>query len=214
MSGLLKQCTSGIAAMVLILLAGCSQPATSPSVSAHSEAATEAAAPAQVVPAKTAFWPMYTAAHQWAPDVVVLRVTAKEVPGFKNEAGKAAMWEGAFGSPSRGKYRLFTWSIAEVLPAIHKGVAGGLEMPWGGVTRTAMPVDPSMFNVDSDAAFTSAAADAADWLKKNPGKPITALEIADTYKYPTPVWYVMWGNKQAGYAALVDASSGNVLKHK
>lgn len=214
MSSLLRQYAIGLAAVALAILAGCSQSATSPAVSAHSAAATEAAGPAQIVAAKTAFWPMYTAAHQWAPDVLVMRVTAKQLPGFKNEGGKAAMWEAAFGSPSLHQYRIYTYSIADAQPNIFKGVVAGLGMPWGGVTRDAMPVDTAMFSVDSDAAYKAAAGDAAAWLKKNPGKELTAFEIGDSYKFPVPVWYVMWGNKQSGFAALVDASSGNVLKHK
>jgi len=87
-------------------------------------------------------------------------------------------------------------------------------MPWGGVSRDAMPVDLTMFTVDSDEAYKAAAADAADWLKKNPGKQLATLEVGDTYKFAGPVWYAMWGNKTAGYTALVDASSGKVMKHK
>jgi hypothetical protein len=72
-----------------------------------------------------------------------------------------------------------------------------------------------MFNIDSDAAYTAAATDAAAWMKNNPGKDVSDLEIGDTYKFSTPVWYVMWGTKSAGYATIVDASSGKVLSaHK
>jgi hypothetical protein len=52
-------------------------------------------------------------------------------------------------------------------------------------------------------------------MKNNPGKDVSDLEIGDTYKFSTPVWYVMWGTKSAGYATIVDASSGKVLSaHK
>ncbi len=213
MSTLLKQCAVCVTAVAALLLASCSQ-STKPIASNQSEAATKSEGPPQVVPAKTAFGQMFAAAHSWAPDVVVLKVTAKEVPGFKNEAGKAAMWEATFASPNQHAYRVYTYSIAAVPPNIRKGVAAGLKRPWAGFTRDAMPMDLSSFNIDSDAAYTTAAGDAADWLKKNPAKQLTAFEVGSTYKLQEPVWFLMWGDKKAGYAAFVDANSGKVLKHK
>lgn len=200
--------------MLLFLIAGCGQtPVASRPVNV-TQPVSEAkpVPPAEPVAAKTAFWPMYAAAHQWAPDVVALRVTAREIPGYANGGGKAGLWEGVFASPSRGKYRVFTYSIATVAPSIFKGVTGGLEMPWTGVTREAMPLDLTMFNVDSDAAFSAASGDAAEWLKKNPGKQVATLEIGDTYRFPAPVWHVVWGTKASGYTTFVDASSGKIVK--
>ncbi|MGH9696899.1 MAG: hypothetical protein ACRD5Z_22325, partial [Bryobacteraceae bacterium] len=60
------------------------------------------------MPAKTAFWPMYTSARTWTTDFVILKVESKDVPGFKNENGKAAMWQATFASPSRQEYRTYT----------------------------------------------------------------------------------------------------------
>ncbi len=207
------QCAVSVAAAA-VLLAGCSQSSTTTTASTPSATAAKPAEVPQTVAAKTALWPMLTAAHQWASDVVVLRVTAKEVPGFKNEAGKAAMWEAVFASPAGHEYRIYTYSISTVLPDIHKGVTAGIKMPWGGVSRDVMPVELSAFNVDSDAAYQAAAGDAAEWLKSNPGKEVSVLEIGDTYKLPSPVWSLVWGNKKSGgYSAFVDANSGKVLKH-
>jgi hypothetical protein len=206
-----KHCAAATALAVL-LLAGCSQSTTKPA--SQPEGAAQPAAAPELITAKTAFWAMYKAAHNWAPDAEVLRVTAREVPGFKNNAGKAAMWEAVFASPSLGQYRTFTDSIAAVPPDIYKGVVAGLAQPWSGVTRDVMSVDLSLFNIDSDAAYTAAAADAADWLKKNPGKNLSAFAIGDSYKFQVPVWYVMWGTKDAGYAVFIDASTGKLLKHK
>ncbi len=69
---------------------------------------------------------MYTSARSWTTDLVTLKLIAKEVPGFKNEAGKAAMWEATFGSPSLHQYRVYSYSIAAVPPDIFKGVVAGL----------------------------------------------------------------------------------------
>jgi hypothetical protein len=202
---------TAITSLAVLLLAGC---ASSTQPGNQTAAPATPAAPPEIVTAKTAFWPMYKEAHSWAPDVVVIRVAAKPVPGFQNQAGKAAMWEAVFASPNLKTYRIFTNSIASVPPDIYKGIRAGLAMPWGGATPDATPIDLTLFSVDSDAAFTAASADAAGWLKSNPGKELSAFALGDTSKFQVPVWYVMWGNKTSGYATVVDASSGQVLKHK
>lgn len=200
-------------AVAVLFLAGCSQ-TTTPPVGEVSGAAKVSAGPPVLVSGKTAYWPMYKSAHGWASDVVIVRLSAKEVPGFTNDAGKAAMWTASFGSPSRHEYRVDTYAIASALPDIHKGARDGLRLPWGGVTRDAMPIDFSSVTVDSDAAYQSAAADAAAWLKKNPGKKLTAFELGNASKFNVPVWYLMWGDKKSGYVVFVDAMNGKVLKGK
>jgi hypothetical protein len=201
-----------VTACAALLLAGCTS--SSNNTSSQPAAAPAPAAAPEVVTAKTAFWEMYKTAHAWASDAEPMRITMKEVPGYKNENGKAGMWEAVFGSTSLRSYRTFTYAIADAPPAISKGVAAGLALPWGGATRDAMPIDTSMFNIDSDAAYTAAAGDAAAVLKGKPDLTVTDLELGDTYKFSTPVWYILWGTKKAGYAAIVDASSGKVLKGK
>jgi hypothetical protein len=206
-----KHCVAATA-LAALLLAGCSQSTTK--TASQPEGAAQPAAAPELITAKTAFWAMYKAAHNWAPDAEMLRVTAREVPGFQNGAGKAAMWEAVFASSSLQKYRTFTDSIVAVPPDIYKGVVAGLAQPWAGVTRDVMPIDATLFNVDSDVAYTAAAADAADWLKKNPGKDLSTIAVGESYKFQGPVWYVMWGTKDAGYAVFIDAGTGKLLKHK
>lgn len=207
--------TAAASALTLATLfsLGCSQ-STPPAASAAATPAAPTAAAPTVVPAKDAFFAMYKAGHDWAPDVMAMRLTQKELPGFKNEAGKAAMWEGAFASPSLRQYRVITYSIASVPPTIYKGVDVGPAMPWGGTTRDAMPIDVTLFHTDSNEAFEAAAANAAAWLKSNPGKELTALELGQTYKFAGPVWYTQWGTKAGGYSTLVDATTGKVLNRK
>jgi hypothetical protein len=200
-----------LAAIPLIVLSAC---APSPKTTAETEAKpAQPAAPPEPVPAKTAFWPMYTSARSWTTDFVILKVDSKEVPGFKNENGKAAMWEATFASPSQHEYRTYSYAIAAVPPDIYKGVVVGSPEPWNGTyTRSAMPIQISEFSVDSDAAYTAAAADAAAWLKKNPEKKLSAFELSNSYRFQKPTWYLMWGDKKNGYAAFVDAGTGKVLK--
>ncbi len=200
-----------VLAVASLLLAGCSQSTSNSTSPAQPAAAPAASAAPEIVSGKTAFWEMYKTAHAWASDAEPMRVTQREVPGYANKDGKAGMWEAVFGSPSQRTYRTFTYAIVDA-PGVSKGVAAGLALPWGGPTRDAMPIDITSFNVDSDAAYTAAAADAASWIKANPGKPLGALEAGQTYRFADPVWYVMWGTKAAGYATIIDADTGKVLK--
>ncbi len=213
MNAVCKRFAAGATAFALVLVVGCNQ-STTPAASEGTTAAAPAGPPA-LVTAKTAFNRMYTSAFQWAPDVVLLSINPKEVTGFTNADGKAAMWEAAFASPSLHKYRVDDYAIVTVLPSIHKGGTAGLPMQWGGPTRDVMPIQVPTFNVDSDTAYKAAAADAADWLKKNPDKKLTTIALGNTYRFQMPVWYVLWGDpKTGGFVAYVDASSGKVLKSK
>jgi hypothetical protein len=90
----------------------------------------------------------------------------------------------------------------------------GRALPWNGITRDVMEVKLSEFKLDSDAAYQAAAADAAAWLKKNPDKKLSTFELGNAYRFPEPVWFLMWGDKKSGYSAFVNATSGAVLKKK
>jgi len=204
------QRSAGAAVLALLLVAGCSQSSSSP----DSSVAAATATPPQPITARTALGPIYKSALAWTSDVQLLSLKPKDVPGFKNEAGKAAMWEALVASPSKRQRRTYSYSIAAVAPGIHKGTDSTPPMPWAGVTRDVMPIDLSIFTIDSDAAYQAANHEAVDWLKKNPDKPLSSLEIETTSKFSSPVWYVQWGDKKAGYIALVDAASGKAYKSK
>ena len=139
MSILLKQCAVSVMACAVLFFGGCSSSSTTPASDAS--AAKAPAAPPELVTAKTAFWPMDKAAVSWASDAVPLAVTAKDLTGFKNEGGKAAIWEATFGSRSLRAQRVETYAIATVLPSIHKGATDGLKEPWGGETQDVMAID-------------------------------------------------------------------------
>jgi hypothetical protein len=157
---------------------------------------------------------MYKSAQAWSSDAVALKVAPKDVPGFTNDGGKAAMWEATFGSPSKQQFRVFSYSIATVLPDIHKGTSASMAMPWGGQTRDVMPIDTTAFSIDSDAAYKTAAAQAAPWIAKNPGKPPSSLDLGSTFALHAPVWYIAWGDKSNGYVAMVNATTGELYKSR
>jgi hypothetical protein len=157
---------------------------------------------------------MYMAARNWSTDFVTLKLVPEDVPGFKNEAGKAAMWQATFASPSRHEYRLYTYAIATVPPNIYKGVVSSSGLAWGGATRDVMPIQLSDFSIDSDVAYNTAATDAAVWLKKNPEKQLTTFELGNAYQFQAPVWVEVWGDKKSGYKAFVNASTGKIINKK
>lgn len=214
MKTLLKPCLVTATTAAVLLFSSCSQSTTKSASSDDAEKTAAPTGPPQPVTAKTAFWPMYMSARSWATDLVTLKVASKDVPGVQNEAGKAAMWEATFASPSQHSYRVYDYAIAAYPPDIYKGVVAGVDMPWNGPTRDVMPVQLSDFSVDSDAAYNAAATDAAAWLKKNPEKKISSFELGNAYKFQVPVWVVMWGDKKSGYIAFVNASSGKILNKK
>jgi hypothetical protein len=213
MNSLPKQHFATATAVAMLFLSSCSQ-APKAAVSNDTEAKKESAVPPEPVTAKTALWPMYTSARTWTTDVVILKITSKDVAGVDSKAGKAAAWEATFASPSRHEYRVYSYAIAAYPPDIPKGVAVGRGIPWNGITREVMEVPLSQFKVDSDAAYNAATAEAAAWLKKNPDKKLSAFELGNAYKFPEPVWYLMWGDKKSGYRAFVNATDGGALKNK
>ena len=202
-----------LAGVSLVVLSACSP---SPKVTTEAETKpAEPAAPPVPIPAKTAFWEMYKSARNWTTDFVILKVASKEVPGYKNEAGKAAMWEVTFASPTKQEYRTYTYAIAAAPPDIYKGVVVGSPTPWSGTySRDAMPIQISEFSIDSDAAYQAAAEDAAAWLKKNPDKKLSPIELSNPARFQVPTWFFMWGDKKSGYAGFVNATTGKVVKHK
>jgi hypothetical protein len=211
MRAVLKRCAVNAMAITSLLLVGCSN---QPQANNTPEAAKKPAAATEPVTGQTAFTRLYTAAHKWAPDVEVMRLTAKEAPGVQNAEGKAAIWEAMFASPDLHAYRVDSYSIVSKPPNIYKGLTAGLRLPWSGTSRDAQPIDPSTFSVDSDAAYKAATADpdAQTWFKKNSDKKLSFVELGNIPRFHAPVWYLVWGDNKGGYSVYVDATSGKVIK--
>jgi hypothetical protein len=177
----------------------------------ESEASKEAAKAPEAVTAKQAFYEMYKPARVWATDLLALSVTSGEVPDIKNADGKAGLWTITFVSPSRKEARIFTYAVVDSGADFRKGVNVSNALPWGGATPTSKVFSSSEFAVDSDAAYKAAFEKAAGWLKTHPNQKAT-FRLGNASRYPAPVWYVMWGTRKNGYAALVNALTGAVVK--
>lgn len=208
-----SQVLSGVTIFsAVVLMTACSEVPKPLVPDAKSEAAAkEPSGPAQLVTGKTAFWEMYKSAHAWAKDEMPLSLEAKDIPGFKNEDGKAAMWVGHFGSLQRHEARTFTYAIATHEPDIRKGVSVGRAIPWAGPVKQALSFDTTEFKIDSDDAYKTAHAGAKEWLAKHPDKEMT-LSLGNASRFPGPVWFFLWGNTKSGYFGYVSATTGKLVK--
>ena len=204
--------TTAAAAAAVFFLGACSQAPTA--TEAKTEvAAKEPPAPTGPVTAKTAFYEMYKPARAWAPDFALLSLASKEVPGIVSDGGKFGAWTAVFVSPSRNEAHTYTYSVAASGTAIHKGVDDEGTQTWSGPTNASRPFQTMDWTVDSDAAYQTSAAKAQSWIKNHPGK-TPAFTLANASRFPTPVWYILWGTKTSGYASLISASTGSIVKAK
>jgi hypothetical protein len=196
------------AAAVISFLTACSEAPQPPSTEAKK--AEEPKKAVEPVAAQTAFFEMYKPARTWAKDLLPLTLASNEVPGFRNADGKAAMWTAVFVSPSRREARTFFYSIADAGTTIHKGVMVGGAQSWTGSTPKSQPFQITEFAVNSDTAYKTAFGKGEAWLKKHPGMN-ASMFLGKAARFPAPVWYVQWGTAKSGYAAFVNATTGEVL---
>jgi hypothetical protein len=209
-----KKLLNGILAVAAALgLAGCSNETEAPAPETKAEAPAKAALPPpEPVAAQSAFSQMYRPARQWAADALPLSVTSGEIEGLKNDGGKAGMWTAVFVSPSRREARTLFYSAIDHGTTV-RGVAMGGAQPWSGATAKSQPFNPTEFLINSDAAYQTAFAKAAPWVKTHPNKKLS-LYLASASRGPWPVWIVMWGDTKSGYLAFVNATSGKIMANR
>ena len=195
--------------LAILSLSACSEaPKTATVPEKPAQTKSEPEKPAEPVSAKTAFFEMYKVARSWAADLLPLSLVSNDVPGIKNEEGKAAMWTAIFVSPGRHEARTFSYAVV-TKGTVHKGVTVGDIQPWSGATPKSKPFQITEFVVDSDTAYKTAYQKAASWAKKHPDKGV-AFFLGNAARFPGPVWYLLWGNNKSGYAAYVNATTGVV----
>jgi hypothetical protein len=193
---------------VFLLLAACSEPP-------KTETAKEPAKPPEALTGRQAFQRMYPQARLWAPDAQPLRVRNLSLTEVKAEKGKAGAWEATFVSVSKRKSRIFTYSAVEAEGNLHQGVFGGLEDSYSGSGGSAsQPFEIVALKTDSDQSFDAAVAMSADYIKKNPDKPVSFLLELNPKRHPDPTWRVYWGESisTSDYSVFVDATTGKVVE--
>jgi|SRR5579871_304669 len=199
------------AVLAVLVLAACSEPPKTTDTKA--EEAPKQEAPAGPVTAKTAFYEMYKPARAWAPDFMLLTMTSNDVPGIASTGGKFGMWTAVLVSPGRSEARTFTYAVASSGTDIHKGLDATPAQSWSGPTPNSAPFQTMDFSTDSDAAYETAYKKAESWVKQHPDKKV-AFTLGNASRFPTPVWYILWGSRSSGYSVLVSATTGSEVKAK
>jgi len=188
----------------LLLLAGCSTETPAPQKKAEEK-------PAEPVTGVQALHQMYVAARGWAADIQIVRLTSILLPEVKAEPGKAAAWQAIFLSASQNKAKSYTYSVVESEGNLHKGVFAGFDQSYSA--GAAKPFLIAAVKFDSDQVYQTALKKAADYEKKNPGKPITFL-LESNSKFPDVSWRVIWGESAgtSNFSIFVDGSTGQYLE--
>ena len=189
----------------VLLLSSCSDNST-----AKKETATTAPEPPpEPATGRHAFQQMYPMERTWAIDGAPVQLKSINLSQVKAEPGKAGAWECTFYSPSLGRSKTYTWSAVEAEGNLHKGVFAGPDESARPQKTFSLPA----LQVDSDEAYKAAVAKSADYIKKNPNKPVMfILEMND--RFPQLTWRVIWGESVSAsdYSVFVDAATGQFLR--
>lgn len=196
-------------AFSIALLTACSS--TTPTTT--SEAPKKAEPPPEPITGRQAFQHIYPSARAWQPDAQPLQMQSINLDQVKSTKGRAGAWQVTFVSLGRGLARTWTYSVIEGPGALHQGVFSSPQETFSGRSGQQMPFSIAAIKKDSDTAYEVAAQHAADYLKKNPDKPVTLL-LEYTKRFPDLTWRVMWGESVATseYSVFVDASTGAFLE--
>jgi hypothetical protein len=168
--------------------------------------------PPEVLTGRQAFQRMYPQARGWAPDAQPLEIRSVNLGQVKAEKGKAGAWQVIFVSPSRAKAKTYTYSAVESDGNLHEGVFGGIEEAYTA-RGDAFPFQIAAIKVDSDEAYQTAAEKSADYLRKNPAKPVVFL-MELTKRFSDVTWRVIWGDSvgTSDYSVFVDGTTGKLLQ--
>jgi hypothetical protein len=197
---------------LLAILTACSDSPTTTAVKKEPEKP-------EPVTGQTAVFKMYQMARAWAPDAQVMTMQSMHLSEVKDGApGTAPAWQANFVSAAKSQSRSYTFSIVEGEGNLHKGAFAGPEQSWGGgPSGLNSPFLMAAIKVDTDAAYKTAIdtahSHAAEYDKKNPGKPITIM-LEKTAKHPDPAWRIIWGESAgtSNFSVLIDASTGEYLE--
>jgi len=199
----MRKLSSIVGCALLLLLAGCSeQPQTAEKK--------EPPKPAEPVTGLTALFRMYQVARSWAPDAQVLKMSSIHLLEVPSVPGQAGAWEAVFTSANMGRARTYTYSVIESPGNLHQGVFAGQQEALGA---QAQPFLIAAVKVDTDVAYKTALAKAAEYDKKNPHLTISML-LERNKQYPNPAWRMIWGESAgtAGLSVFIDASTGEFLE--
>ena len=168
--------------------------------------------PPEPITGQVAFYKMLGVARGWAPDAEALQLRSLPLQEVKSEVGKAGAWEATFVTLSRGRSRVYTFSVVEAEGNLHKDVFAGPEEAYSGPGGQSQPFPATEVKIDSDKAYEIALKHGEDYAKKNPKMPISFV-LEWTRRYRFPAWRVVWGESvtTSGFSVFVDCGAGNYL---
>jgi hypothetical protein len=168
--------------------------------------------PPEPLTGRQAFQRMYPQARGWAPDAQPLVIRSVNLAQVKAEAGKSGAWEVTFVSPSLSKAKTYTYSAVESEGNLHEGVFGGSEESYTP-RGDSSPFTIAAITVDSDEAYKTAVEKSADYIKKNPDKPVMFL-MELSRRFPDVTWRVIWGDSvgTSDYSVFIDGTTGKLLQ--
>ncbi len=189
---------------LFLLLAGCSE-------EPRKAEKKEAEKPPAPVGGRFALYQIYPMARGWAADIQPVKLVSINLSEVKYEAGKAAAWQVTWISPGRNSTRNYTYSVVESAGNLHKGVFQGNEE--SGIRAASNPFLLAALKTETDEVYATALKKSAEYVKKNPDKPVTFL-LELNKRFPNPSWRVVWGDSvgTSNYSIFVDASTGAYLE--
>ena len=203
-----------IACFAILLIAGCSSAPKTGSGSESQSKNKSAPKQAQYETGRTAFQKMYLSARLWAADVKLFRLQSQYTADAPTGDGKAGLWRGSFGSPTKRMMKLFVWSGLVGPDAPEQGITFSAEDSWNPNNSSTQVFDLGFLKVDSDKAYTVAQEHGGDKLtKKDPRQPVFFVLDWDNQKNEL-VWHVIYGSSQDDpkLRVAVNASSGEFLR--
>ncbi len=161
---------------------------------------------------REAFQRAYPQARGWAVDAQPLQIQSVNLGQLKAEKGKAGAWQITFVSPSLARVKTYSYLAVEGEGGLHEGVFAGPDESYTP-RSDASPFPIAAIKVDSDEAYKTAAEKSAEYMKKNPNKPMVFL-MEQGRRFPDPTWRVIWGDSvgTSDYSVFVDATTGKYLQ--
>jgi hypothetical protein len=168
--------------------------------------------PEEPITGRTAFQRIFGVARSWAPDIQILQMQNMNLKEVKSDSGKAGAWMVTLVSPSRRESRTYSWSAIEG-EGFHKGVFAQPADAYAGPRGQTAPFLVQALKTDTDAALETAMKKSADYVKKNPDKPIIFL-LESSKRHANPAWRIVWGESvgTSNYSVFVDSSTGAYLE--
>ena len=184
----------------LLLLASCTSEPAKP----VKPVATE---PPKAITGRAAFYKMFPAGRQWAPDAQGIQLVSIHLQEVQGPPGTAGAWQAIFVSASLHQSKTFTWSAIDAPGNLKQGVFPGDKGDFNGKLEQALPFFNQGLHIDSDEAFKALEVPAVKDM------PISFL-LQLTPRFPDLTWRVIWGESvgTASKSGFVDASTGKVIE--